>query len=410
MLFLNWLRPSRVRNRTAIPGFRPALQYLEDRTVPSGMGWFGPIPGRTFDFGSGPRSTPGPATHLQVVVPESTQAGHSAYVFVEALDAANQIATGYTGSVSLSLAPPDATVPLPTAYTFSSSDHGVHLFQVTLATAGSETIDATGTLSSATITGAATTTVYTTTAPTITPTVAQVMIISPEQAATGVGTRVEVEALDTAGHLVRNFTGTVTLSSSDTLATGAPNHRTAAASLPITYTFTQRDHGEHTFLVTFQTAIATGSATTVSASTPGASGTVTGQATLTTYPPTVVTHFDVDSRGLVASGTATAVYVSALNASNQVVTGYTGTISFGSSDTTATAAATSGGTPTALGTFTYQFTAADAGVHKFYLTFGTLGHQTLTVTDTTTKLTGTTNVNVVTPPLPRHHHRGWWGW
>lgn len=398
---VNWLLPRKLP-RTP---YRPSLQALEDRTVPSAMSLFfgGAIGGPAFGGSSG---TAGPATHLQVVVPESARAGHSAYVLVEALDASNHLATGYTGSVALSLDPADAGVTLPTAYTFKASDHGVHVFTVSLQTAGSETIDATGTLGADTITGAATTTVFTTTPPTITQTPTQVLVITPEQAATGVNTRVEVEILDAAGHLVRNFTGAVTISSTDTSATGAPNHRTAQAALPITYTFTRWDGGDHTFVLNFSNAAAAGSTTTVSASTPGGAGTLTGQATLTTYPPTVVTQFAVFSTGLALSGNTTSVVVAALNASGRVVPSYTGTVSFSSTDTAATISDTSSGTQTALTSFTYPFVAGDKGVHRFFVTFGTTGSQTLTATDSANNLSGKTSVFVITPPAPRHHH--WW--
>lgn len=86
----------------------------------------------------------------------------------------------------------------------------------------------------------------------------------------------------------------------------------------------------------------------------------------------------------------------ALNASNQVVTSYTGTVSFSSGDTTATVAATKNGTASALGSFTYQFTGADAGAHTFFVTFDTAGQQSLTVSDSLQN-TGSVNVKVVAP-------------
>jgi hypothetical protein len=328
--------------------------------------------------------TAGPATHLRVIVPENVPSGQTFNVLVEAEDASNRLAAGYTGTVQLSLGTADAGATLPAAYTFTAGDHGEHLFQVTLSATGSQTIKATDTATSS-IAGSATTTVNPA------PTLAQLLVITPETAAVGVPTRVIVAAVDGSGHLLRNFTGTVSLSTSDSAATG----------LPASYTFTASDRGLHSFLVTFGTADAAGSPTTVTAT----SGTVTGQASLTVDPATAVTHFAVFTRHAAVDGSATSVIVEALNASNQVVTGYAGTVQLTSSDTAAAASATAGGTAAAL-PLTYTFTPSDAGVHVFYVTFGTTGQQSLTVTDTGTKVASSVNVLVFSQP-PRF---GWWWW
>jgi hypothetical protein len=374
MLSSHWLRMG------SKPKFRPRLELLEDRTVPSG--WL---------------SMAGPATHLQVVVPEYVITGQSFKVLVEAEDASNHLATGYTGSVNLTLQPADSAATLPSLpYTFTPRDHGAHWFQLTLVATGSVAIIAADTVTS-TITGSATTAVDPV------PVATSLEVIAPATAAVGVPTRVEVEVLDQSGHLMHNYTGTVTLASSDTTATGTSARHTAAASLPITYTFTAPNHGEHTFLVTFnETAAATGTATTVTAS---ATTLTSTPATVTVYPATTVTHFGIYTSPNAVSGSPTGVYVVALNASNRVVTGYTGTVSFTSTDATTKVSATRNGTPVALACFTYMFTATDAGVHEFYFTFGMIGQQTVTVSDTTaTSDTGSASVDVVAQP----HHRHWW--
>jgi hypothetical protein len=69
------------------------------------------------------------------------------------------------------------------------------------------------------------------------------------------------------------------------------------------------------------------------------------------------------------TGTPVTVTVTALDASGSPVTGYTGTISFHSSD------------PLAVLPPTYTFTASDQGSHSFSVTFKTPGTQSLTVTD-----------------------------
>jgi hypothetical protein len=83
-----------------------------------------------------------------------------------------------------------------------------------------------------------------------------------------------------------------------------------------------------------------------------------------------------------ASGTFT---VTALNADGTTDTGYTGSISFTSSDAKAALPAS------------YTFTAADAGKHTFSATLFTAGTQSVSATDTTTALTGTDRGITVQP-------------
>jgi len=365
MLFSRWFR----RGRRPTPTFQPTLLVLEDRTLPSSISFFPP---------------PGPATHLQVIVPENVQSGKAFNVLVEAEDASNRLATSYTGAVTLSLGTADPGATLPSSYTFQASDHGEHLFQVTLVATGSQTILASGTLPGTTpaktITGSAVTMVNPA------PVFSQLLVVTPEQAAVGVPTRVTVEALDAAGHMLPSYAGTVTLSTSDTAATG----------LPATYTFVGSDHGEHTFKVTFETGVAAGTPTTVTASV----NSITDQASLTVYPATTVTHFGVFALPVSLLNTPTPVYIEALNASNQVVTGYSDEITLGSSDTAAKASATMSGTPALLSAFSYTFTTSDEGSHLFWVTFGTSGQQSLTVTDTTTKVTSSINIQVINLHFP----------
>ncbi len=385
---------------------RPLVVSLEDRTVPSGFrgfegfGGFGDSGG----FGGFGGSSSAPAAHLQVIVPEAVQSGQSFDVVVEALTASNRLASGFTDTVSLSSSDTSATgtatsggtsASLPLTYTFTAQDHGIHVFHVTLTATGSESVTATDTTTGSTVTaGTASTTVNPA------PTLAKLLVVTPQSAAVGVPTNVTVVAEDASGHVLRNFTGTVTLSTSDSAATG----------LPSTYTFTSSDHGVHNFQVTFETAdtTATGSTTPTPTTVTATDGSITNSASITVQPATTVTHFAVFAHRPAVSGTATQVTVVALNASNQVVTGYTGTVSLSSStDSTATASATSGGTQTPLSSFTYQFTSGDAGVHTFYVTFDTTGTQKLTVSDSAANVSQTASVNVLATAPQRG---GWWGW
>ena len=115
------------------------LESLEDRTLLSagfhdfGRGGFAAgfaFAARGYEYENA--STSGPAAHLEVIVPENVTAGNAFNVTVEAEDASNHLATGYTGTIHFSLGSTDAGATLPADYTFTASDHGKHTFQVTL--------------------------------------------------------------------------------------------------------------------------------------------------------------------------------------------------------------------------------------------------------------------------------------
>jgi hypothetical protein len=178
-----------------------------------------------------------------------------------------------------------------------------------------------------------------------------------------------VVALDASNHVVSNYTGTVQLTSSDT-----------GATLPAAYTFTTADHGIHVFDVTFAS---TGSQTVTATGTSSAGASVSGSVSITVNPAQVVTHFAILVQPYAAAGSQTQVVVVALDASNHVVSSYTGTVQLTSSDTGATLPAA------------YTFTAADDGVHVFDVTLATTGTQTITATDTANStLTASASVTV----------------
>jgi hypothetical protein len=87
------------------------------------------------------------------------------------------------------------------------------------------------------------------------------------------------------------------------------------------------------------------------------------------------------------AGEAHTITVTALDNAGNVLTGYTGTVHFSSSDPQA-----------ARPTTDYTFTAGDSGTHTFTVTLKTAGTQSLTLTDTTTPdFTGTQTGIVVNP-------------
>src|SRR5580658_5138175 len=101
--------------------------------------------------GSGGGSTtpppPSPATHFSVTAPAAATAGTAFSFSVTALDASNNTATSYSGTVQFTST--DSQAVLPANSTLAS---GSGMFSATLNTAGSETISATDTVT-ASITG-----------------------------------------------------------------------------------------------------------------------------------------------------------------------------------------------------------------------------------------------------------------
>jgi hypothetical protein len=99
-------------------------------------------------YGSGANQaqtvTPLAASYLTVSGIANTVAGTASSVTVRAYDSLNNIATGYTGTVSFTSSDPQAN--LPVSYTFVTGDAGARTFTngVTLRTAGTQSVTAAG--------------------------------------------------------------------------------------------------------------------------------------------------------------------------------------------------------------------------------------------------------------------------
>lgn len=163
-----------------------------------------------------------------------------------------------------------------------------------------------------------------------------------------------VMATDAFGNVSTGYSGTVTFSSSD-----------IQAGLPASYTFTNKDAGVHTFSATLKTAgaqsitVKDGANTALTATLSGIS--VSASNTAGSF---VVTGFPATTAGVAHSFT-----VMVKDSFGNFTTGYTGTVTFSSSDIQA-------GLPAS-----HTFTAADAGVHTFTATLKTAGSQSITVKD-----------------------------
>ena len=287
-------------------------------------------------------------THFSVTTPANVTAGSAFNVTVTALDASNAPVTGYTGTVHFTSS---SAGTLPSDYTFVAGDNGSHTFSVTLTSTGSQSITATD----GGITGSANTTVAPRPA-------THFSVTAPANVTSGAPFNVTVTALDSTNAPVTGYTGTVHFTSS------------SAGTLPSDYTFVGGDNGSHTFSVTLTS--------TGAQSITATDGGITGSANTIVAPPPA-THFSVTAPANVTNGVAFNVTVTALDASNAPVTGYTGTVHFTSS---------SAGTLPA----DYTFVAGDNGSHTFSVTLTTNGAQSITATDG--GITGSANTTVAPPP------------
>ena len=150
------------------------------------------------------------------------------------------------------------------------------------------------------------------------------------------------------------------------------NSTDLAAVLPASYTFVASDNGVHTFSATLNTAgiHLLGAADTIAAAVNGV------QANISVLAPPATHLRVIGYPSPTTVGGSNSVTVTALDASNNVVPGYTGTVHFTSTDGAAVLPAD------------YSFVAGDGGTHNFNVSFNTVGTQTLTATDT-----GTASIN-----------------
>jgi len=302
----------------------------------------------------------GTVTHFSVVAPASSVANTADSVTVSALNSFNAPVAGYTGIAHFTSS--DAGATLPADYTFVGGDAGVHVFSVTLATQGSKTVVATDTVT-ATIKGSATVAVtgYAS---------ASLKVEIPAASTVGQEVSVKVTAVDAGGNVDADYAGTVTFTSTD-----------GAAVLPADYTFLASEKGVHVFKATLMTA---GSKTVTATDANG----LTGTSAADVVAAGAVTHFSVTGPDTSAADVAATVVVSALNAFNEPVIGYTGIAHFTTSDANTT--------KVPVLPADYTFVGGDAGVHSFAtIKLETLGKKTITVTDTVTvKIKGVVAITV----------------
>jgi hypothetical protein len=292
-----------------------------------------------------------PATHFSVAAQASSTVGAAFNFSVTALDASNNVAAKYMGTVHVTSSDFQAVLS-PASATLVN---GTGTFSATMNTAGTQTITATDTVA-ASITG---------TSPSIDVGAApspHFSITAPANATAGTAFNFTVSALDGANNPLTSYSGTISFTSSD-----------SQASLPGNSMLT---NGTGSFSATLKTAgnQIVSASDTVTASMNGTSNGIN-------VIPAAATHFSVSTPTYVNSGTAFESTVTALDAWNNMATGYSGIVHFTSTDSLADLPADS---------------SVTNGSSGFSLTLNTVGVQTVTATDTVTSIAGTSgSINVL---------------
>ena len=281
--------------------------------------------------------------HFSVSAPSTATVGTPFNITVTALDGNNHTVTGYAGIVYFTGSDPLAFLPTNVTLT-----NGVGTFNATLYTVGSQSITATDTVNS-TNTGSTNPISVNSSSPAT----HFSFVVSPTETA-GTALNITVTALDQYGNTATDYTGTVQFTSSD-----------GQASLPPNSTLT---NGTGNFSVTLKTA---GNQTISVTDTTNSN--LTSTTNTISVSPATAAQFAISAPYYVSIGVPFSITVTALDAYNNIATGYTGTVQFTTTDK---------GTGVVLPS-NYTFTSGDAGVYTFSdVTLETAGTQTLTATDT----------------------------
>jgi hypothetical protein len=291
---------------------------------------------------------PAAASRLAVTdFPSPVRAGENGSFTVTALDPfGNVVTSGFNRTIRFSSSDSQAT--LPADYTFTASDQGLHVFDATLRTAGSQSLTAT-TTAGPTVTGSQA-------AIEIDPAAISRFLVAgfPSPVTAGHIDTFTVAAKDAFGNTVPDYVGTVHFSSSD-----------VAATLPHDYTFTLEDGGTRTFGLVLRTAgHQSVTATDVD------NGALTGSQDIVVSPAAASALVITNHPSSVTAGDIFTFTVTVVDAFGNTVTGYRGTLHFSSTDGNATLPDN------------YVFTAADSGRHTFAAILSTPGAQSITVEDT----------------------------
>jgi ELWxxDGT repeat protein len=292
-----------------------------------------------------------PAPSLNVGgFPAMTTAGSAGNFTITAKNADETTNTGYLGTVHFTSTDPQAV--LPADYTFTTADHGVHTFTAKLKTAGYQAITATDAQAPG-MYGSETNIL-------VKPAAASMITVDGVPSTTTAGAAnsyVSVVAKDPYGNIATGYTGSVRFTAND-----------AKAVLPPNYTFTAADAGQHGFFTIVLKTAGTHSITVTDTLNSSLTGTQGGIIVIAG----AASQFLISTASSVASGAAFSLTLTVQDAYGNIVTNFTGTVRFTSTDKSATLPAN------------YTFTASDHGVHTFTgLILRKKGNQTITVTSPT---------------------------
>jgi hypothetical protein len=270
---------------------------------------------------------------LVLSAPTTETAGKSFSLTVTAENSSGATDTGYTGTIHFTSS--DVQAGLPANFPFTKADDGTYTFTVTLKTAGSQSITATDTTTSAT-TG-------TLSGINVSPAPASQFTLSglPSSVTAGVAQTITVTALDPYGNVATGYTGTVVFSSTD-----------AAASLPTNAVFTTANQGTESFSLTFETA----GTQSVTVTAPGITATQSGITVAPAAPTNLV---------------AGAVSTSQINLTWTGSSGATGYLI--DQSLSATTGWTQVGSTSSGSTTSFQQTGLSAGTTYYYRVVATLG-------------------------------------
>ncbi|MBL8783948.1 MAG: VCBS repeat-containing protein [Deltaproteobacteria bacterium] len=303
---------------------------------------------------------PAAANKLRITsLPATVTAGVKQTLTVSVLDAYDNIAKSYTGTVNLAATDANAAIA-PTSLVYTAGDQGEKSFDLTFVTAGSQTITASNVLGS----------VSSTTTVNPSSNASQIDLAAlPGNTTAGTEHTLAVTLKDSFGNVVTNYQGTVVFGSTDAKVVLNP------ASL----TFTGAEGGVGSMKVTFKTA----GAQSVTAT----AGAINDTST-TTVAAAGAVKIALTGPASGTAGTAFSVTVTAYDTYDNVATGYRGKVRFTSNDTHVS--------PAAVLPADYTFVAGDNGVRVFTngINLYTAGARTVTATDQTPLPTPASTLNV----------------
>jgi hypothetical protein len=305
-----------------------------------------------------------PVLRFSSLFPSPTVAGTPGSFTITVQDPFGATLSGYRGTVRITSS--DGQAALPMNHTFTAADAGMFTFSATLKTAGTQSLTAADTMTASSTS--------TQSGIVVTPAAASRFVVAanPTIITAGTSTSVTVTAFDAFGNVATGYTGTVRFTSSD-----------GQAVLPPNSTLT---NGTGTFSVILKTVNPAGSQTVTAADTVNGSLTATANVTVT---PAAASTFTVSAApSTITAGDSITLTVTAYDPYGNVATGYTGTVTFSSSDGQA---------------MLPDDSTLTNGIGTFTATLKTAGSQTVTATDTADgTITGTSNPVTVNPSVATH--------